>query len=86
MTTADKSSVYISIFKRKGGEGLNTKIIKENNKRNYNSLFLQLEERERGPSSGYVISVFNHNGIKEAVDETRKLIMRIRSEKGFQLL
>lgn len=38
-----------------------------------------------GQFSGNVIKVFNHNGVKVAVDETRKLIMSIRPEKGFQL-
>lgn len=40
MNTTDKSSIYISIFKRKGGEGLNTKIVNETNKKDYNSFFL----------------------------------------------
>ncbi|WP_312992703.1 hypothetical protein [Chryseobacterium flavum] len=43
----NKSSLYISIFKRKGGEGLETKIINNNNKRRYESLFLELEDNEQ---------------------------------------
>ena len=46
MDTIDKSSTYISIFKRKGGEGLNTKIIKDTNNEDYNNLFTQLEKNE----------------------------------------
>ena len=42
----NKSSIYISIFKRKGGEGLKTKIINDNNKKQYESLFLGLENNE----------------------------------------
>lgn len=41
-----KSSIYISIFKRKGGEGLKTKIINDSNKNQYESLFLRLENSE----------------------------------------
>lgn len=42
----DKSSIYISIFKRKGGEGLKTKIINDNNIKQYESLFFGLENNE----------------------------------------
>jgi len=42
----NKSSIYISIFKRKGGEGLKTKIINDSNKKQYESLFLGLENNE----------------------------------------
>lgn len=38
-----------------------------------------------GQFSGSIIKVFNHNGVKVAVDENRKLIMSIRPEKGFKL-
>ncbi|GGH26750.1 RHS repeat-associated core domain-containing protein [Sphingobacterium alkalisoli] len=38
-----------------------------------------------GQFAGHVIKVFNHNGIKVAVDETAKVIMSIRPEKGFYL-
>lgn len=38
-----------------------------------------------GKFSGNIIKVFNHNGVKVAVDESRKLIMSIRPEKGFLL-
>lgn len=47
MNTNDKSSTYISIFKRKGGEGLTTKIIKEAGNKDYNGLFTQLEKNEK---------------------------------------
>lgn len=59
MKTADKSSVYISIFKRKGGEGSNTKIIREENKMDYNSLFLQLNEGEK-PLLIYFLNLLNY--------------------------
>lgn len=42
----NKSSIYISIFKRKGGEGLKTKIINDKNKKQYGSLFFGLENNE----------------------------------------
>lgn len=35
--------------------------------------------------SGNIIKFFNHNGVKVAVDESQKLIMSIRPEKGFLL-
>ena len=38
-----------------------------------------------GQFQGNIIKVFNHNGVKVAVDETRSLIMSIRPEKGFKL-
>lgn len=43
----DKSSIYISIFNRKGGEGLNTKIIDNNNKNCYINLLNELIENEK---------------------------------------
>ncbi|TYR30778.1 hypothetical protein FXV77_21855 [Sphingobacterium phlebotomi] len=55
---SDKLSTYISIFKRKGGEGLYTKIIKESNERDYSSLFSQLEEKEK-PLLIYFINLLN---------------------------
>lgn len=58
MNTSDKSSTYISIFKRKGGEGLNTKIIKETNKKDYNDLFTQLGENEK-PLLIYFLDLLN---------------------------
>ncbi|MDR2008631.1 MAG: hypothetical protein LBQ34_06645 [Alphaproteobacteria bacterium] len=58
MNITDKSSIYISIFKRKGGEGLNTKIIKEANNKNYNSLFIRLEENEK-PLLIYFLNMLN---------------------------
>ena len=42
-------------------------------------------ETGTGKFSGNVINVFNHNGVKVAVDETRQVIMSIRPEKGFKL-
>jgi hypothetical protein len=38
-----------------------------------------------GKFSGNVIKVYDHNGIKVAIDETRNLIMSIRPTKGFKL-
>lgn len=58
MNTKDKSSTYISIFKRKGGEGLNTKIIKEADSKDYNILFAQLEENEK-PLLIYFLDLLN---------------------------
>ncbi|MDR2274874.1 MAG: hypothetical protein LBF27_28455 [Sphingobacterium sp.] len=58
MNIADKSSIYISIFKRKGGEGLNTKIIKEANNKDYDSLFTRLEENEK-PLLVYFLNLLN---------------------------
>ncbi|MDR6546397.1 hypothetical protein J2810_002456 [Chryseobacterium rhizosphaerae] len=43
----DKSSIYVSIFNRKGGEGLYTKVINENNKKSYEDLFNELDEKEK---------------------------------------
>ena len=58
MNTTDKSSTYISIFKRKGGEGLATKIIKEADKKDYNGLFTQLEKNEK-PLLIYFLNLLN---------------------------
>jgi hypothetical protein len=58
MNTTDKSSTYISIFKRKGGEGLNTKIIKDANNKDYNNLFTRLEENEK-PLLIYFLNLLN---------------------------
>lgn len=58
MNTKDKSSTYISIFKRKGGEGLYTKIIKEADSKDYNILFAQLEENEK-PLLIYFLDLLN---------------------------
>ena len=44
-----------------------------------------ITETGTGQFSGNVIKVFNHSGVKVAVDETRKLVMSIRPEKGFKL-
>ena len=44
-----------------------------------------ITETGTGQFSGNVIKVYNHNGVKVAVDETRQLIMSIRPEKGFKL-
>lgn len=48
MEAADKSSILLSIFRRKGAEGLNTKIIGENNQVQYRSILSALEADERG--------------------------------------
>ncbi len=44
----NKASILLSIFKRKGGEGLHTKIIDDNNRTQYENPFLPLEEGEKG--------------------------------------
>ncbi|UZT98217.1 hypothetical protein ODZ84_01190 [Chryseobacterium fluminis] len=38
-----------------------------------------------GKFSGNIIKVYNHGGVKVAIDETRNLIMSIRPETGFKL-
>lgn len=43
----NKSSIYISTFKRKGGEGLKTKIITDVNRKQYENLFTGLEDNEQ---------------------------------------
>lgn len=53
-----KSSIYVSIFKRKGAEGLNTKIITEENKKDYISLFSKVEENET-PLIIYFLNLLN---------------------------
>lgn len=58
MNNIDKSSIYVSIFKRKGAEGLNTKIIAEENKRGYISLFSKVEENET-PLIIYFLNLLN---------------------------
>lgn len=47
MKTEFKSSILLSIFKRKGGEGVLTKIVTEDNKFQYEYLFNDLLENER---------------------------------------
>lgn len=46
MYSKDKSSVYLSIFKRKGGEGDYTKIVNDENKSQYSDLLSRLIENE----------------------------------------
>lgn len=58
MNTTDKSSIYISIFKRKGGEGINTNIVNETNEKDYGNLFSKLEENEK-PLLVYFINKLN---------------------------
>jgi len=58
MNIIDKSSTYLSIFKRKGGEGLNTKIIKDASNEEHNSLFTRLEENEK-PLLLYFLNLSN---------------------------
>lgn len=43
----DKSSIYLSIFKRKGGEGIKTKIINRGNENQFNTLFSNLSDQEK---------------------------------------
>ncbi|QJB30707.1 hypothetical protein HF329_05095 [Chitinophaga oryzae] len=47
MEEKDKSSILLSIFRRKGSEGQLTKIIYENNKSQYNDLLSSLEQGEK---------------------------------------
>lgn len=48
MDVKDKSSILISIFMRKGGEGEFTKIINENNEFQFRQLFSSLKKEEKG--------------------------------------
>lgn len=43
----DKSTIYLSIFKRKGGEGIKTRIINEDNEKQFNTLFSNLSDQEK---------------------------------------
>ena len=45
-STKDKSSILISIFKRKGGEGVATKIINDDNKQNFSDQISSLETKD----------------------------------------
>lgn len=45
-STKNKSSILLSIFKRKGGEGLLTKVVTDENKVNYSNQLVLLEEDE----------------------------------------
>lgn len=47
MNTTDKSSLYLAIFKRKGGEGIHTKIIKHADDEDCQSWIALLEENEK---------------------------------------
>ena len=58
MYSKDKSSVYISIFKRKGGEGDYTKIVNDENKNQYSALLSKLAENEN-PLIVYFKNVLN---------------------------
>ncbi|MBS0030034.1 hypothetical protein ACTJJ0_21350 [Chitinophaga sp. 22321] len=48
MEEKDKSSILLSIFRRKGSEGQFTKIVDENSKSQYNDLLSSLEQGEKG--------------------------------------
>ncbi|WBV56554.1 hypothetical protein PFY10_20425 [Chryseobacterium daecheongense] len=43
----DKSSIYLSIFNRKGGEGIKTKIINRDNENQFRTLFSNLSDQEK---------------------------------------
>lgn len=47
MKSKDNSSILISIFKRKGGEGECTKILNDSNSENYKQLLIELETNEK---------------------------------------
>ncbi|WP_160140243.1 hypothetical protein [Chryseobacterium sp. c4a] len=44
-----------------------------------------ITESGTGKFSENIIKIYNHNGVKVAVDETRNIIMSIRPDKGFKL-
>ncbi|WP_027375635.1 MULTISPECIES: hypothetical protein [Chryseobacterium] len=46
MINKNKTAVYMSIFKRKGGEGIKTKIINESNREQYNIVWNNLLKEE----------------------------------------
>src|SRR5689334_13929717 len=56
--TKDKSSIWLSIFKRKGGEGLFTKIITDQNRSRFRDQLSRLEESEI-PRLCYRLDDFN---------------------------
>lgn len=58
MKQKDNTSVWLSIFKRKGGEGLQTKIIHEANKVKYKELLSKLHNGE-SPLIVYLADSFN---------------------------
>ena len=58
MYSKDKSSVYLSIFKRKGAEGDYTKIINDENKNQYSDLISRLVENEN-PLIVYFKNILN---------------------------
>lgn len=66
MSEKDRSSILLSIFRRKGGEGDFTKTINENNRSEVEKLFAPLLEGEKG------LIVYLQN------DENRFLLTNIR--------
>jgi hypothetical protein len=58
MNSKDKSSVYLSIFKRKGGEGEYTKIVSDENINQYPELIFKLVEQEN-PLIVYFKNILN---------------------------
>jgi hypothetical protein len=58
MNSKDKSSVYLSIFNRKGGEGDNTKVLNDENKSQYSDLLSRLVDNEN-PLITYFKDILN---------------------------
>jgi len=58
MLSKNKSSVYLSIFKRKGGEGDYTKIVNDENKNQYSDLMSRLGGNEN-PLIVYFKNILN---------------------------
>jgi hypothetical protein len=48
MKTKDKASILLLIFRRKGGEGMLTKVIDKNNSINYQKILSLLDLDESG--------------------------------------
>jgi hypothetical protein len=78
MYSKDKSSVYLSIFKRKGGEGDYTKIVNDENKNQYSDLLDRLVESEN-PLIVYFKNILNWF----LLTNSRILIM---NESNFEIL
>lgn len=47
MNLKDRSSILLSLFKRKGGEGIYTRIVDDHNKHNYESVISLCKDSER---------------------------------------
>ncbi len=75
----DKSSIITSIFKRKGGEGKYTKILKDHNYEQYSELLLSyLERNEKG------LIIYYLNSSNWFILTNQRLL--INNEKSFNVI